>query len=169
MNNDDQDKLGNSENTVERLREFERFCLWLCMPTMFKGKTANELQESFLIDDEEMQELCAIRTQTEFSEKYNVNKNTLTDWKLKAKKTDMFKFVQDWARRLQKNVVASTYRSAMQKDPKAHQDRKLMLQLGGWSEENVTNVKIEGLADIIKIEVAERKRLREEREKNEIK
>ena len=48
------------------------------------------------------------------------------------------------------DVDKSTYRSAMSKDPKAHQDRKLMLQLDGWSEEQNINVKGEGLFDILK-------------------
>ena len=130
--------------------EFKRFCFWLCMPTMFKGKDMETLQEKFFIDDEDMVELCGLKTMQEFSMKYNVSPDTLTEWKKKAKGTDLFQYVQEWAKKVNKNVVASAYRSAMSKDPKAFQDRKLMLQLGGWSEEQTVNVKGEGLFDILK-------------------
>lgn len=144
---------GENENQPDARKkefEFQRFCFWLCMPTMFKGKDFETLQEKFFIDDEEMLELCQIKTMQDFAIKYNVHNDTLTDWKRKAKQTDLFKYVQDWAKTVNKNVVASAYRSAMSKDPKAHQDRKLMLQLGGWSEEQTVNVKGEGLFDILK-------------------
>lgn len=135
---------------VFRQAEFDRYCLWLSIPTMFKGQTAEKLQEVYFIDDEEMQELCAIRNHGEFCEKYNVHRNTLVHWKIKAKDTDLFRYVQDWAKKLAKNVTASAYRSAMSRDPKAHQDRKLMLSLGGWNEEQQVNLKGEGLAEFFK-------------------
>lgn len=130
--------------------EFTRFCLWLSMPIMFRGNTVEELETKYFIDDAEMQELCAIKNQNEFCERYNVHKNTLTVWRARAKETDLFRYVQDWAKKLGKNVVASTYRSAMSRDPKAHQDRKLMLSLGGWNEEQQVNLKGEGLAEFFK-------------------
>ena len=158
-------KKGITDNSAShKPREFARFCLWLVMPTMFKGKEQEKLQTEFFIDDEEMHELCQIKTMAQFAEIYGVHAGTLSEWKQKAKKTDLFMYIKEWTRTVSKNVVASTYRSAMAKDPKAHLDRKLMLQLAGWSEENTTNIRFEGLTDMIKAEVAERKRLREERE-----
>lgn len=131
--------------------EYELFCAWLSIPTMFKGKTAEDLQNQFFVDDEEMQALCEIKTMKEFSMKYNVAPDTLTVWRKRAHASGLFKYIQEWSQKLAKNVVASAYRSAMSKDPKAHNDRKLMLQIGvGWSEEQTVNVKSEGLFDILK-------------------
>jgi len=144
--NTENDKGGD----VYKEREFARFCLWLSMPTMFRGEAKEELEKKYFIDDEEVQELCAIKTMGQFAETYGIHRDTLTDWKVKAKNTDLFRYVQAWAKTVSKNVVASAYRSAMSKDPKAFQDRKLMLQLTGWSEEQTVNVKGEGLFDILK-------------------
>jgi hypothetical protein len=55
-----------------------------------------------------------------------------------------------WVDTVLKNVMASTYRSAMSKDPKAFQDRKLMMQFGGWMEKIGVKHQAEGLAELIK-------------------
>lgn len=129
---------------------FETFCIWCAMPTMFRGRKPDELESKYFIDDESLHELCQIKNLTQFAEHYKIDRNTLTQWKKIVETRDVFQDIRKWVRKVNKNVVASTYRSAMSKDPKAHQDRKLMLQLDGWSEEQNINVKGEGLFDILK-------------------
>lgn len=152
-------KPTNSENAASseknitvpyKAKEFEIYCLWRALPPFWKGLTEHELSKKFYIDDPDLVELLQISTQEEFSQKYDVNRDTLSAWNKKIKERNVLGDIQLWVAGVLKNVMASTYRSAMSKDPKAHNDRKLMMQFGGWIEKIGMSHNVEGLAEIIK-------------------
>lgn len=146
---------GEVSTWVVHAREFELYCIWKALPVMLKSESVKNLQEKYLIDDEDILELCQIRTQTAFANHFGLHIDTLTGWNKKIKDREPFGDIRKWVNTVMKNVMMSTYRSAMSKDPKAHADRKLMLNFTGWNEEQTLNIKGEGLFDILKREMNE--------------
>lgn len=158
MKNDNSEKknpLLNDENSVYKTEEYKKFALWLSLPSLIKGKDKDtlKLQADAGFDDEEVLELLQLKTRTELAEKLGVHIDTLTDWAKRLQGSPMFEEIKLWVSGLLKNVVLATYRSAMSKDPKAHLDRKLMLQIGGWVEKLSVDHTAEGLAGIIRTEL----------------
>lgn len=60
-------------------KEYRLFLIWQSLPLEIK-KGGAEYLENAGIDDEELQELANIKTKLEFSEKYGLNKDTMTKW-----------------------------------------------------------------------------------------
>ncbi len=153
-------EVENEENTEKEVvpetanpyksKAFDLFCIWKVMPPMFKGLSSDEIEKKYFVSDEELQTLAKIKTMGEFAEMYGVGRDTLTRWNRIYMKSDVIGYAREFAKRVANSVVASTYRSSMQKDPKAHQDRKLMLNLAGFNEEHDVNIQGEGLFDILK-------------------
>lgn len=138
------------ENDVYFQKEFEIYVLWKSLPPMLKGETPKDLEEVYFIDNEDLIELLQIRTQGQFADHFKLHKDTLTRWNKKLVDRDVFADIRAWSNSLMKNVIFSTYRSAMSKDPKANSDRKLFLQTGGWGEEMTVNAKGETLTELFK-------------------
>lgn len=147
--------LLNEENSVYKVEQYKKFALWLSLPSLIKGKDKDtiKLQSDAGFDDEEILELLQLKTRTEVAQYLNIHIDTLTDWAKKLQGSPMFDEIKLWVSGLLKNVVLATYRSAMSKDPKAHLDRKLMLQIGGWVEKLSVDHTAEGLAGIIRTEL----------------
>lgn len=155
VRNDADNSQGGVSVDVLYSKEFELYCIWKQLPPMLKAETAETLEKKYFIDDELIVKLCGIRYQKDFADFFGISEDTMTRWNLKMKSRDPLIDIKEWVKTLTKNVVMSTYRSSMSKDPKAHQDRKLMLQLGGWAEDSNLNVRGEGLFDILKREINE--------------
>lgn len=136
----------------------ELYFLWRSLPPFFvTGKAGNkqfnqeELENLLQIDDDELKELMAVKTQLAFADKYGVNKSTLTTWNNELKERDPLIDIRRWANKLTKNVISSLYRNANLTDPRANQDRKLFLQvIAEWNEKFEHQHKAEGLFDLIK-------------------
>lgn len=150
-------KKGDKDK-VQLEKEFDLYCLWKSLPPMLRFTDTDKLQTQFFIDDEGILELCSLKTQKDFANYFGIHQDTLTDWNKRVKNLDPLTGIKEWVKTVTKNVVMSTYRSAMSKDAKAHQDRKLMLQLSGWSEESNLNLKGEGLFDILKRELNDQRK-----------
>ena len=138
------------ENDANYMREFELYAIWKSLPPILKGETPADLEKKYFIDDEVIIELLQIRTQRQFADHFKLHENTTTRWNSRLKERDLFADIREWTNKLLKNVMLSTYRVAMSKDPKANADRKLFMQFGGWGEEMTVHTKGESLADIIK-------------------
>lgn len=140
---------------VYKEREFEMYCLWKSLPPMIispnKG-TVDEVLKNLSIDDEIITELARIKTQTDFSKMYNVEKSTLTEWNKKINKRDTLSDIRVWAKRLSKNVVLSMYNNAMKSDTKGYKDRENFLKvIEGWSDKlDVKHDAGDTLADILR-------------------
>jgi len=143
------EKVPQTENPYLS-KTFDLFCMWKIMPPMFKGLTDDELENKYFVSDEEMQRLAKIKTMLQFAEVYGIDNHTCTRWNKIYMNSDVILYAREFAKRVTNSVVASTYRSAMAKDPKAHQDRKLMLNLAGFSEDHNVNLQGEGLFEILK-------------------
>lgn len=157
-------KKSNTENNQEDIHaydvrkeaEYKQFALWLSLPSLIKGKGTEEvkMRKQAGFDDPDILELLELETMQEVAKFLDVDKDTLTRWRKKLKASPVFEDIKLWVAGLTKNVVLATYRSAMSKDPKAHLDRKLMLQFAGWAEKLTVDHTAEGLAGIIKGELA---------------
>ena len=149
------DGLLNDEAEVYKTSEYKKFALWLSLPSLIKGndKDTLKLQADAGFDDEEIIELLSFKTRMEVADFLKVDKATLSRWGKRMQGSPMFEEIKTWVNGLIKNVVLATYRSAMSKDPKAHLDRKLMMQLGGWVEKLTVDHTSQGLAGIIKLEL----------------
>ena len=138
------------ENDAYLTKEFEIYAVWKQLPPMLKGTSPRDLEEKYFMDDEELIQLLQIRTQRAFADHYGLNEATVSRWNSKLADRDNFADIRAWSNKLMKNVVMSTYRAAMLKDPKANSDRKLFLQFGGWGEEINVNNKGETLTELFK-------------------
>ena len=58
---------------------YETYALWKSLPSFLKGQPRVAL-EKFGIEEETMFELLSVKTQLDFSKKYEVDTGTLTDW-----------------------------------------------------------------------------------------
>lgn len=145
----------NKEVEIRLKEQYKKYALWYSLPSILKGKTkeALDLQSVAGFDDDSVLELLALKTKGEVAKYLGVSSDAITDWSKKLQGSTMFEEMKLWVNGLMKNVVLSTYRSAMSSNPKAHQDRKLMLQLGGWVEKLSVDVTAQGLAGIVKSEL----------------
>lgn len=143
----------NSENepSVTKHREFEMYHIWKKLPFFLKGKDMTTIRERFGFDEEEIIELLQIRTQEEFSKKYDLSRDTLTDWNRRiANLKDPFEGIRKQLFKVMHNVVWATYNSALKSDPRASADRKLALQFLGWVEKSENSIEVKGLAELLK-------------------
>jgi len=69
----------NSEGVLRRQSEYNAFIVWYGTPSNYRGLESSKLTKLGL--REEYHELMSIKTHSEFAAKYDVNRDTLTDWK----------------------------------------------------------------------------------------
>jgi len=100
---------------------YETYALWKSLPSFLKGQPRVAL-EKFGIEEEAMFELLGIKTQLEFSQKYEVDVGTLTDWNKRLEKDGISKNLNAWARKLTPNVVFALYKHII-KSGRAHEVR----------------------------------------------
>ncbi len=122
------------------------FKAWLLIPHTFLG-AGEPILRALGITDPEAVELCMIRTQSEFAEKFNVFEPTLSHWKKEMRNGDDFGDLKTEMRQLTKNVMGALYRKAIAEGDAARV--KLWLQaVEGWNETMGQNITVEdGLTD----------------------
>lgn len=92
----------------------ELFKLWLALPDTFKGLDKRVLEILGIIDDVTL-EMLAIRTATQFASEFGVEGCTLTGWKKEIEdNSEFFLDVKRQFKKFTKNVVAATYRKALE-------------------------------------------------------
>lgn len=119
--------VNKSENIdIQKEVEFELFALWISIPPLLKnppkqkdGSTPDgrAMAMSMGIDDQGILDLCELKTNLDFSERYNVHINTLTVWKkkIKEKSASGLPMMQNWAQTMSSNLLMSLYQHAMKK------------------------------------------------------
>lgn len=100
---------------------YETYALWKSFPSFLKGQPRVAL-EKFGISEEIVFELLSIKTQAEFSNKYNIDVGTLTDWNKRLEKDGLSKDINSWARKLTPNVIFALYKN-ITKNGRAHEVR----------------------------------------------
>lgn len=100
---------------------YETYALWKSLPSFLKGQPRVAL-EKFGIEEELVFELLAIKTQLDFSKKYEVDVGTLTDWNKRLEKDGLSKNLNAWARKLTPNVIFALYKNII-KSGRAHEVR----------------------------------------------
>src|SRR3989344_2790063 len=122
------------------------FKAWLLIPHTFLG-AGETILRALGITDPEAVELCMIRTQSEFAQKFNVFEPTLSHWKKEMRNGDDFGDLKTEMRQLTKNVMGALYRKAIAEGDAARV--KLWLQaVEGWNETIGQNITVEdGLTD----------------------
>lgn len=100
---------------------YETYALWKSLPSFLKGQPRVAL-EKFGIEEEAVFELLSIKTQLDFSKKYEVDTGTLTDWNKRLEKVGLSKNLNAWARKLTPNVIFALYKNII-KSGRAHEVR----------------------------------------------
>ena len=100
---------------------YETYALWKSLPSFLKGQPRVAL-EKFGIEEEAVFELLSMKTQLEFSKKYEVDVGTLTDWNKRLEKDVLTKDLNAWARKLTPNVIFALYKNII-KNGRAHEVR----------------------------------------------
>jgi len=152
---------------VNRPHEFQLYVLWKSIPYYFKNPpvdkrtgtapSALDFMLSLGIDDDDLLEVGQLRNQGEFAVKYGINKDTLTHWNKKIALRNPLEDVQNWAKRLSKNVVMAMYNNALSKNLNADKDRLNFLKVTGWTE--LTRVEMEAgqtLAGLLRASLAKK-------------
>lgn len=152
--------------TPVKAYEYEMYCLWKSIPSLLRNPPvdrATKMKPSnrdfaigMGIEDEAMLDLIEIRTQTQFSEKFDVDINTLTLWNNTRGVNNGLNEARSWATNLTKNVVLSLYNNAIRKGMAP--EVKLWLQVvENWKEKEEVEHKYLGVAtihyDVVKAEV----------------
>lgn len=100
---------------------YETYALWKSLPSFLKGQPRVAL-EKFGIEEEAVFELLLIKTQLDFSKKYEIDVGTLTDWNKRLEKDGLGKNLNAWARKLTPNVIFALYKNII-KSGRAHEVR----------------------------------------------
>jgi hypothetical protein len=100
---------------------YETYVLWKSLPSFLKGQPRRSL-EKFGIEEESMFELLEIKTQLDFSKKYEIDTGTLSDWNKRLEKDGLIKDINSWARKLTPNVIFALYKNVI-KNGRAHEVR----------------------------------------------
>lgn len=134
---------------------YESFKVWESMPAVAKKLIRDSADEKQLsregLTEEDLQvfELAHIRTRTEFSEKFGVDPDTLTAWGKKLyQDNEHVQAINEWAKRLSKNVYMALYRSAVRKGDA--REVKLWAQtVDGWSEKATVEHKFVPIGSVV--------------------
>lgn len=95
---------------------YKLYAVWKSLPMVtIKKMTSEQIMRDVGIQDETILSLIDIHTQEQFSERYNVHRDTLTDWNKKIKKKDPLFEAKGWAQALTKNVMMSLYLATISK------------------------------------------------------
>jgi hypothetical protein len=100
---------------------YTTYALWKSLPSFLKGQPRVAL-EKFGIEEETMFELLSVKTQLDFSKKYEVDTGTLSDWNKRLEKDGLTKDLNAWARKLTPNVIFALYKNII-KSGRAHEVR----------------------------------------------
>lgn len=169
MNETTSHHLSNTPGvTVIRTYEFELFKLWRSIPYFLKSPpkdksggrlTPLEFAESMGIDDPDILDLVQIRTQTEFADKFSLQRRTLWEWGKIIDQEDPIKPLQEFALKLAKNVVLAMYNNALStKNLNADRDRMNFVKISGWVEKKQVDIGMANtLADYIRKQAMKKK------------
>lgn len=89
---------------------YDTYALWKSLPSFLKGRPKAHL-EKFGIEEDIVFDLLAIKTQAQFSQIYNIDVGTLTDWNKRLEQDGLIKDLNSWARKLTPNVVFALYKN----------------------------------------------------------
>lgn len=138
------------------LATYETYILWRSLPAFFKNPpidkkgnrpTPQEFCETIGIDEPAILDLVTIRSQQEFSERFDVNKDTLTRWNKTIAGRNTLNDLRAWATSLSKNVLMALYNNAVRKGMSF--EAKLWFQLVEyWEEKQKLSHSYEGVKAI---------------------
>lgn len=153
-------KSKDKTEEVRLVQIYETYCLWRSLPMAFiyekksdgKEMLPEEIQEKHGIEDETIISLIGIRNQTQFCERFNVAKNTLSNWNKHVKTRDVLSDIRRWAMSFTKNVTKSLYDNAMSKGGTSFKDRENFFKVvNNWNEKLAVEHNVgESLLDILK-------------------
>ncbi len=152
-------KSDTKAEEVRLIQIYETYCLWRSLPMAFLYEKKNgqellpeEIQEKHGIEDETIISLIGIRNQTQFCERFNVAKNTLSNWNKHVKTRDVLSDIRRWANTFTKNVTKSLYDNAMSKGGTSFKDRENFFKIvSNWNEKMAIEHNVgESLLDILK-------------------
>jgi len=118
--------------------EYDIFCIWSSLPAFIKTQPEEVLKGKLGIDDPFLLELASIKTRGQFSEKFGIDRDTLTSWGKIIDNNPNVDDIKKWARKLTKNVVMGVYNQAIKK---GGENAKLWLKwVQDWNEKSAVDV-----------------------------
>jgi hypothetical protein len=118
--------------------EYDIFCIWASLPAYFKTQPEEILKGKLGIDDPFLLELASIKNRAEFSERFGVNKDTLTAWSKIMDDNPNTNDIKKWAKKLTKNVIMGVYNQAIKK---GGENAKLWIKwVEDWKETQAVDV-----------------------------
>jgi hypothetical protein len=126
---------------------FETYISWKSVPAFMRKYDTTVLAERLGIEEVALIELIAIRTQTEFAQKYDVEPSTLSNWNKLIEKRDILPDMRQWAKKLTRNVLWSLYKTIMEKGD-ANSILLWLKLIEGWTENNNPKSSYHGVAEI---------------------
>lgn len=115
---------------------YKIYAVWKSLPIVtLKKMTSEQIMKDVGIQDDLILSLLDIHTQEQFSERYEVHRDTLTNWNKKIKRSDPLLESKKWAVALTKNVMMSLYLATISKGDAFLY--KLWFQIANdWSEKS---------------------------------
>lgn len=108
----------NPDNKPEDSKEnklFEIYKIWRSLPPVYKGMDKSKLKVFGFDDEDFISELLLIKTQTQFTEKFGVHINTLTNWNKKINDDGLGDYWKVWAKKLTANIMGAFGRRLISK------------------------------------------------------
>jgi hypothetical protein len=137
--------------------EFDIFCIWSSLPAFIKTQPEEVLKGKLGIDDPFLLELASLKTRAQFSERFGVDADTLTNWGKYVDQNPNVDDIKKWAKKLTKNVVMGVYNQAIKK---GGENAKLWIKwVEDWKE--TSTVDVSGQLSHITYEVVTRENLNE--------
>lgn len=152
----DQSELSEKERVI-REEDFNRYVLWKALPAAFKkpprdrktgiAMESKDFLELMGVTDQAIFDLCEIKNQSQFAEKYSISPDTLTNWNKKIAERDPMADIRLWAVPLTKNVINALYNRAIQKGM-SYEVELFMEIVNKWSKKQVVEHDYKGVKSI---------------------
>jgi len=109
-------KIKDGKIVKERINKeqiFNVYLIWKSLPATW-GREGERGLDLLGITDKSIRELLLIRTQTEFTQKFKVGIDCLTDWNKKIEDDEsLYEERQRWGKNIMGNIIGSVYRKCL--------------------------------------------------------
>jgi hypothetical protein len=141
---------------------FQLYVAWRSLPAHLKGLRGAVLREGLCIEDEATLELLHIKTQTQFSERYDVSTFTLSQWNKIIDQRDLLADSREFGKKLVSNVLFAMYKNAMSFNPNSYKDRLNFIRVVFGKrafEDRGVESKVNGLMDLLRDKIEARQKI----------
>lgn len=106
------EKILAEDLKIKKPEVFAKFLRWYALPGVLRGKPRNLIEKAGISDPETL-DLLEIKSQKDFGEKFKLGQNTVTEWKQKVVKAEIFGEAKDFFKSLTPNIYGAFYLKAL--------------------------------------------------------